>query len=62
MKIYITAIVESKPGFLTEVKPVLENMVVQTRKESACISHDLHQDIENKNLFYSMKYGKTNRD
>lgn len=51
MKIYITAIVESKPEFQPEVKSVLENMVEHTRKESACISYDLHQDIENENRF-----------
>jgi len=51
MKLYLTAIIKSKPEFSEEVKAVLQNMVVQTRKEIACIGYDLHQGIEDKNLF-----------
>lgn len=51
MKIYITAIIKSKPEHTAEVAQVLENMVTQTRKETACIRYDLHQGIEDKNLF-----------
>lgn len=51
MNIYLTAIITSKPEFLQEVKAVLENMVVHTRKESACLQYDLHQSIENENIF-----------
>jgi quinol monooxygenase YgiN len=51
MKIYLTAIIETQPEFLAEVKSVLENMVVETRKESACLQYDLHQSIENENTF-----------
>ena len=51
MKIYLTAIIETQPEFLSEVKGVLENMVVETRKESACLQYDLHQSIENENTF-----------
>jgi len=43
MKLYLTAIIKSNPEFSEEVKAVLENMVVQTRKEIACIRYDLHQ-------------------
>lgn len=49
--IYITAIVKSKSAYLDEVKSVLENMVIETRKEKACIKYDLHQGIEDKNQF-----------
>ncbi len=51
MNIYLTAIIKSKPEFVQEVKAVLENMVVHTRKESACLQYDLHQSIENENIF-----------
>jgi len=51
MKIYLTAIVKSKPEHIVEVLQVLENMVTETRKESACLLYDLHQGIEDKNLF-----------
>ncbi|MEG0696845.1 MAG: putative quinol monooxygenase [Algoriella sp.] len=49
--IYITAIVKTKSAYLDEVKLVLENMVIQTRKEEACLQYDLHQGIEDKNQF-----------
>ena len=51
MKIYLTAIIQSKPEYLQEVKAVLENMVIHTRKESACLQYDLHQSINNENVF-----------
>ena len=51
MKIYITAIIKSKPEYTAEVMRVLENMVAQTRQETACIQYDLHRSIDDKNLF-----------
>lgn len=51
MELYLTAIIRSKPEYLNEVKPVLENMVAQTRKETACLKYDLHQSIEDDNIF-----------
>ncbi len=51
MKIYITAIIKSKPEYTEEVLAVLENMVIKTREEKASIQYHLHQGIEDKNLF-----------
>lgn len=51
MKIYLTAIIRSKPEFLQEVSKVLQNMVVQTRKEPASLQYDLHQSTEDENVF-----------
>ncbi len=51
MKIYLTATIKSKPEYTTEVAQALENMVMQTRKETACIQYDLHLSTEDKNLF-----------
>lgn len=51
MKIYLTAIIESQPEFLEEVKAVLQNMVIQTQKETASLQYDLHQGIEDENKF-----------
>ncbi len=51
MKIYLTAIIKSKPKFLQEVKETLESMVVQSRKETACIQYDLHQSMEDQTIF-----------
>lgn len=51
MKIYLTAIIKSKPDFLSEIKSTLENMVVHSRKETACIQYDLHQSLDDENIF-----------
>lgn len=51
MKIYLTAIIQSKEEYRTEVMEVLQNMVKETRKEEANESYILHQGIEDKNQF-----------
>lgn len=51
MKIYLTAIIKIKPEHFNEVKSILDNMVIQTRKETACLQYDLHQGIDDKNVF-----------
>lgn len=51
MPIYLTAIIKSKPEHTTAVAQVLKNMVIETRKETACIQYDLHQGSEDKDLF-----------
>lgn len=51
MKIYIIAVVKLKPEYRGEMMKVLMNMVEETRKEEACIQYDLHEDIENENIF-----------
>lgn len=51
MKIHLTAIVKAKDEYRSEVEAVLQNMVLQTRKEEACELYSLHQGIEDKNLF-----------
>lgn len=51
MNIYLTATLNSKPEFTEEVKAVLQTMVVESRKEKACIQYDLHQGIKDETLF-----------
>lgn len=51
MSIYLTAVIKAKPEYRKEVAAVLQNMVKETRKEEACIQYDLHQGIEDDNLF-----------
>lgn len=51
MKIYLTAIIKIKSEHFNEVKSILDNMVKQTRKETACLQYDLHQGIDDKNVF-----------
>jgi len=51
MKIHLTAIVRAKDEHREEVAAALKHMVQETRKEEACELYDLHQGIEDKNLF-----------
>lgn len=51
MKVYVLALIISKPEFMTEVKNALIEMMQETHKEEACIQYDLHQDKEDENRF-----------
>lgn len=51
MNIYLTAIVKSKEGNSDVLKDLLQQLVVDSRKELACLQYDLHQDQENNNVF-----------
>lgn len=51
MSICLTAVIKSKPECREEVMAVLQKMVTATRKEEACIQYDLHQGVEDGNLF-----------
>lgn len=51
MPIYLTAVIKSKPEHVAEVKAILQDMVVQSRKEPACLQYLLHQGTEDPNLF-----------
>lgn len=51
MKLYVTAIIKSKAEYRQEIQAVLLNMVKETRKEQACIQYDLHQEINDPNIF-----------
>lgn len=51
MKIHLTAIIKAKKEHRDEVASILQNMVQQTRKEEACELYNLHQGLEDQNLF-----------
>ncbi|MGS2741830.1 putative quinol monooxygenase [Sinomicrobium sp. M5D2P17] len=51
MKIHLTAIIKAKEEYREEVASILQNMVQQTRKEEACELYNLHQGLEDQNLF-----------
>lgn len=51
MNIYLTAIVKSKEGSAESMKTLLQQLVVESRKENACLQYDLHQDQTNRNVF-----------
>jgi len=59
MKIYLTAVIKAKDEYREEVTSVLQNMVQQTRKEEACELYNLHQGLDDKNLFTFYEIWKT---
>lgn len=51
MEINLTVIIKSKSEYREEVKTILKDLVVNSRKEKACIQYDLHQNIDDPNIF-----------
>lgn len=51
MNVNLTVIVKVNPNNLDEVKKMLQNMVVESRKEKACLYYVLHQSIEDPTIF-----------
>nr|WP_315202802.1 putative quinol monooxygenase [uncultured Flavobacterium sp.] len=51
MEINLTVIIKSKSEYREEVKTILKNLVENSRKESACLQYDLHQNIDDQNVF-----------
>lgn len=51
MTINVTVVLKSKEEFTEKVKGLLENLVENSRKEEGCLQYDLHQSIENPNVF-----------
>lgn len=44
--------ITAKPQKAEEVKKRLSALVVPTRKEEGCIQYDLHQSLEDQNIFF----------
>lgn len=51
MTINLTAIIKSRPEHTEEVKAYLLNMALHSKKETACLQYDLHQNNEEPNIF-----------
>lgn len=51
MKVYLIAIVKAKPQKTEALKKVLQQMVINSRKEEACLQYDLLQSSEDENIF-----------
>jgi quinol monooxygenase YgiN len=51
MEINLTVIIKSKPECREELKSILKNLVDNSTKETACLQYDLHQNIEDPNVF-----------
>lgn len=59
MSIYLTAILKSKTDKIQELKTILDNMVLNTRKEEACEKYDLHQGLEDETVFIFQEIWKS---
>lgn len=51
MKIYLTAVLIAHTQHREKLALLLEDMVEQTREEPACERYDLHQAIDDPNVF-----------
>ena len=51
MAINLTVIIKSKPENSETMKSLLQDLVLNSRKEAACIQYDLHQNLEKPNIF-----------
>jgi len=51
MEINLTVIIKSKSENREDLKTILQNLVENSRKELACVQYDLHQNIDDSNIF-----------
>jgi quinol monooxygenase YgiN len=51
MSIFVTAIIQCKKGHAADLKPFLLDLVYASRKQKACLRYDLHQSIDDENIF-----------
>lgn len=51
MSIYFTAILKSKKESIQDLKSILDNMVLNTRKEEACEKYELQQSLDDETVF-----------
>jgi len=51
MSIYLTAILKSNKESIQDLKSILDNMVLNTRKEEACEKYELQQSLDDETVF-----------
>ncbi|MDR6843756.1 putative quinol monooxygenase [Flavobacterium granuli] len=51
MEINLTVIIKSKPEYREELKAILIDLSKNSNEEAACLQYDLHQNLEDPNLF-----------
>ena len=61
MSIYLTAILKSKTDKKSELRAILENMVLETRKEAACEKYELQQSLDDDSIFIFHEIWKTKK-
>lgn len=54
-QVTVVARIKAKPEALTKVREELLKLIEPTRKESGCISYDLHQDNADTTLFFFLE-------
>jgi len=59
MSIYLTAILKSKTEKIQELKSILDNMVLNTKKEESCEKYELQQGLEDETVFIFHEIWKT---
>jgi len=59
MSIYLTAILKSKKESIQDLKSILDNMVLNTRKEEACEKYELQQSLDDETVFIFHEIWKT---
>ena len=51
MSVFVSAIIKCKAGYAADLKPFLLDLVKDSRNEKACLQYDLHQSINDENIF-----------
>ncbi|MFC0343151.1 putative quinol monooxygenase [Epilithonimonas hispanica] len=51
MSIYLTAILKSNKESIQDLKSILDNMVLNTRKEEACEKYELQHSLDDETVF-----------
>jgi len=51
MGIYLTAILKARKESIKDLKSILDNMVLNTRKEEACEKYELQQGLDDEAVF-----------
>jgi len=51
MEINLTVIIRSKSEYMEELKLILEDLSKNSKKEVACLQYDLHQNMQDPNVF-----------
>jgi quinol monooxygenase YgiN len=51
MSVYLTAVFTAKAGSSETLKTLLQDLVVQSTKEAACLQYELYQSAEDENIF-----------
>lgn len=59
MSIYLTAILKSKTEKIQQLKSILDNMVLNTKKEESCEKYELQQGLEDETVFIFQEIWKS---